>query len=358
MFIREHRTRGMEPVDSSINFIGRLARELLRLTSYQNTSYVEKMSSWYDNSRERNEVMTSRICSQLQNGVGTFGLTGLDRFFSFMIVKELQNFQRVFHRAVRSSKQAMTLHSELQKALSPPSEIPASLKVYSQGVQRAGKIWVLYAELIMKIGQMQLIRRLIGRELQFSCQFDSKHLAGTLDALNESLLTDVRAHYEDPKKPYPGDHIIGELAEYVDCAGLTNPLTKIYVTTKKLNFFPVTVFFFVISQLERLIYMKSVGSLIAKKPQDTVDGPPLVTGVITLLKQFHSTHTHRFMAYMGQYIRAHIELHAESKGVGMANEVVSALLFLDEFCQYGGSTRKAVTVFVPEYLFDEYRARL
>ena len=91
-----------QPVDSSINFIGRLARELLRLTSYQNTSYVEKMSSWYDNSRDRNEVLTSRICAQLQNGVGTFGLTGLDRFLSFMIVKELQNFQRVFHRAVRS----------------------------------------------------------------------------------------------------------------------------------------------------------------------------------------------------------------------------------------------------------------
>jgi WASH complex subunit strumpellin len=328
------------------------------MTSYSNTAYVEKMSAWYDNTRDRNEVMTGRICSQLQEGIGTFGLTGLDRFFSFMIVKELQTFQRTFHREVQSNKAMITLHSELQKALSPPSEIPDSLKVYEQGVMRASKIWTKYSDLVMKIGQMQLIRRLIGQELRFSCQFDSKHLAGTLAAFNESLLTEVRAHYEDPKKPYPGDHVIGELAEYVDCAGLTNPLTKIYVTTKKLHYFPVTVFFFVISQLQRLVYHKPIGSLIAGKQGDGVDGPPLVTGVITLLKQFHSTHTHRFLAYMGQFIRAHIEHHAESKGAGMPDIVITALLFLDEFCQYGGSVRKAVTVFVPEYLFDEYRSRL
>ena len=48
------------------------------------------MGAWYD-TKTQAEVMNRRICTQLQNGVGTFGLTGVDRFFSFMIVKELQN---------------------------------------------------------------------------------------------------------------------------------------------------------------------------------------------------------------------------------------------------------------------------
>eukprot|EP00039_Didymoeca_costata_P019334 m.337103 g.337103 ORF g.337103 m.337103 type:complete len:1151 (+) comp18047_c0_seq1:185-3637(+) len=344
-----------QPVDNSVNFVGRLARELLRLSSPSTTCYVEKMSAWYD-SRTQAEVLNSRICSQLEKGVGTLGLTGLDRFFSFMIVKELQNFQRLFHRSVNSNKAMMSLHSELLKALSPLSTTPESLRPYQVGIVKASKVWAAYAGIVMKVGQMQLIRRMIGQELNFSCKFDSKYLAGTLGVLNASLLTDIQSHYTDPTKPYPGDHIMAELGGYLDCAGISNPLAKIYVTTMKLPYFPVTVFFFVISQLQRLEYHKPSASLIAKKPGEPCDGAPLVAGIITLLKQFHSTHTHRFLAFMGQYIRSHIELTDETKD--LPTEVVTALVFLDEFCQYGGSTRKAASVFVPEYLFDEYRLHL
>jgi WASH complex subunit strumpellin len=308
--------------------------------------------------REHNEVLSNRVCAMLSQSVGTFGLVGLDKFYSFMIVKELQNFQRLFHRSVQTRKDMVTLHKDLATALTPTSETPTTLKPYQHGTLKAAKLWASYAGIVMKIGQMQLIRRLIGQELKFSCQFDSKHLSGTLAAFNESLLTDVKVHYADPSKPYPGDHIMAELGEYVDSAGISNPLAKIYVTTKKLRYFPVTVFFYVVSQLQRLVYLKSVGSLVARKPGDDVDGPPFVTGVITLLKQFHSTHTHRFLAYMGQYVRTHIELQNEAKQADLSAEVLTALVFLDEFCLYGGSTRKAVTVFVPEYLFDEYRLHL
>lgn len=44
-----------------------------------------------------------------------------------------------------------------------------------------------------------------------------------------------------------------------------------------------------------------------------MDGPPFVIGLITLLKQYHSTHTHRFFAYIGQFIRAQIEHNMDPK---------------------------------------------
>ena len=47
------------------------------------------MGAWYD-SRTKQEVMNLLILRQLQQGVGSFGLTGLDKLLSFMIVKELQ----------------------------------------------------------------------------------------------------------------------------------------------------------------------------------------------------------------------------------------------------------------------------
>ena len=47
----------------------------------------------------------------------------------------------------------------------------------------------------------------------------------------------------------------------------------------------------------------TANTMVARKVLDPLDGPPFVVGVITLLHQFHSSHTHRFMALCGQYIR-------------------------------------------------------
>lgn len=48
------------------------------------------------------------------------------------------------------------------------------------------------------------------------------------------MLTAVKAHYQDPAKPYPSEEnpVLYELATYLDTVGLGYPLDKIYVTTK------------------------------------------------------------------------------------------------------------------------------
>ena len=56
------------------------------------TCYIDQMGAWYDN-RTKQEVMNLLILKQLQQAVGSFGLTGLDKLLSFMIVKELQVWQ-------------------------------------------------------------------------------------------------------------------------------------------------------------------------------------------------------------------------------------------------------------------------
>lgn len=48
------------------------------------------------------------------------------------------------------------------------------------------------------------------------------------------MLTAVKAHYQDPTKPYPSEEnpVLYELGTYLDTVGLGYPLDKIYVTTK------------------------------------------------------------------------------------------------------------------------------
>ena len=108
------------PVDESVNFIGRLGREVLRITDprwgfiylflrficlflihypalygffcffyFRATLYSDQMNAWYD-MKTKEELLNSTIFSLIQRSLGTPGLVGLDKLISFMIVRELQ----------------------------------------------------------------------------------------------------------------------------------------------------------------------------------------------------------------------------------------------------------------------------
>ena len=56
------------PLDmASVNFVGRLAREIMRITDTSTTSYIEQMGTWYDN-RTRQEVVSPKVFEQLEVG--------------------------------------------------------------------------------------------------------------------------------------------------------------------------------------------------------------------------------------------------------------------------------------------------
>ena len=55
------------------------------------------MSAWYDSGKTKQEVMNIKVFEHLEHAVGTWGLSGLDRLLSFMIVEKLQTFQRFIH---------------------------------------------------------------------------------------------------------------------------------------------------------------------------------------------------------------------------------------------------------------------
>ena len=118
-----------------------------------------------------------------------------------------------------------------------------------------------------------------------------------------SLLADIERHYQDPTLPYPKEEnpLMYEMTSYLESSGNTNPMTKvhchqlgcyihlleitlyfvkwkqkcvgdcelyefcflqIYVTTKKIPYFSLFSFLLVISQMQKLQYVKSVGMCI------------------------------------------------------------------------------------------------
>ncbi|KAM5315756.1 WASH complex subunit 5 isoform 2-T2 [Glossophaga mutica] len=347
------------PVDESVTFIGRLCREILRITDPKMTCHIDQLNTWYD-LKTHQEVTSSRLFSEIQTTLGTFGLNGLDRLLCFMIVKELQNFLSMFQKVVLRDRTVQDTLKTLTNAVSPVKSIVAnSNKIYFSAIAKTQKIWPAYLEAIMKVGQMQILRKQIANELNYSCRFDSKHLAAALENLNKALLADIEAHYQDPSLPYPKEDntLLYEITAYLEAAGIHNPLNKIYITTKRLPYFPIINFLFLIAQLPKLQYNKNLG-MVCRKPADPVDWPPLVLGLLTLLKQFHSRYTEQFLALIGQFIRSTVEQCTSQKVPEMPADVVGALLFLEDYVRYTKLPRRVAEAHVPNFIFDEFRTVL
>uniref|UniRef100_A0A3Q3K6J9 WASH complex subunit 5 n=1 Tax=Monopterus albus TaxID=43700 RepID=A0A3Q3K6J9_MONAL len=328
-------------VDESATFIGRLCREILRITDPKVTCYIDQMNTWYD-LKSHQETTNNRLFSEIQNTLGTFGLNGLDRLLCFMIVKELQNFLTMLQKTILKDKAVLDAFKAMLAAVNPVQGIVANAsKVYATAVAKTQKIWGAYLEAIMKVGQMQILRQQIANELNYSCKFDSKHLAAALENLNRSLLADIEAHYQDPSLPYPKEDntLLYDITAYLEAAGIHNPLSKIYITTKRLPYFPIINFLFIIAQLPKLQYGKNQG-MTCRKATDPVDWPPLVLGTLTLLKQFHSRYTQHFLALIGQFIRSVMEQCTSQKIPDMPSDVVGALMFLEDYVKYTKLSRK------------------
>ncbi|CAH1773129.1 unnamed protein product [Owenia fusiformis] len=344
----------------SVNWIGRLAREILRITDPKNTSYIDQMRGWYD-IRTKQEVCNITLFKKLQRGVGIWGLTGLDRLLCFMIVQELQNVLQILERGVLRDKAWLQMFGQFVNSVNPVKSIVSHpQKIYTQATAKAIKMWPQFLDVNLRVGQMQLLRRQIASELNTSAKFDSKFLSSTLSTFNEALLSDIEKHYQDPDLPYPKEEnpLMFELTSYLECVGVHNPLSKIYITTKRLQYFSLFNFLFVISQIPKLVYVKSVGGMVCKRPQEPIDGAPFVVGTITFLKQFHSENTDQFLALLGQYVRSHMDVATSSKSPELPTEVINVLVFLEDFVYYSGLPRKVVEAHIPTYIFDEFRSQV
>ncbi|ETO31378.1 hypothetical protein RFI_05744 [Reticulomyxa filosa] len=184
-------------------------------------------------------------------------------------------------------------------------------------------------------------------------------LVCALESMNDAVLHDIKAHYRQPTKPYPNDDnpVLGNLDKLLDFVGISNPMAKIYVTSDPLEGLATLLFFFVVATIERLQWFPEFNTLalVSNKGKEVLDGTALAVGVLTLLKQFHPTHTQQFISLLCQYVRSHTKSQTDAKLPQVPHEARKALHFLEMLCKYGPYVdRKDIQTFLPSYLIDNY----
>lgn len=181
----------------------------------------------------------------LKQSMGVPGLVGMDRILSFRIQRDLRRSFNMFRHEVDSHppagparpaclKQVLTgaapsllqcnagakkMLSKLSMSLRPHARLAPNTKVHGQVAGRISKPLAAFQGMVLRIGQAQMLRRQIAQQLQFSSRLDSKLLFCSLQAFNDSILNDVRRHYQTPEAPYPESNnpLFPELAKVCAC---------------------------------------------------------------------------------------------------------------------------------------------
>ncbi|CAF0738574.1 unnamed protein product [Brachionus calyciflorus] len=359
------------PVDQSVNFIGRLAREILRMTDPKMTYYLPKKSAWYD-LKTKEEIINLRLFKKIEQSLNSFGLHGLDRLFSFMIAKDLQII--VFNLKKNSKAIEETFKQSLAQMQPLDSNSNLSLKFYTPILNKFQKLFTFLLELFLRVGQMQLLRTKICYQLNSEAKFDSKQLLHALKTFNKALMSEVNAHFEDPTNAYPDEEnpLLYELNPYLECVGLCEPLKKVYIKTNNCEYVSFMTSMFILSQLPKLPVIKltvpifkgsstEVNANMTNVPMinlSITNSACLVTGVATLLKQFNPDYRNQVIAMLSQYVRSAIALSSNQRLTDLPVDNIKVLTFLEDFIDFSNLDRKVLEVYLPRYVIDQVHSSL
>lgn len=292
---------------------------------------------------------------KVEASISVAGLTGVDKLLAFLIVTELQNVIKEVEVSLQRDPVIKEVVKTMSSQLTPQTHIISQpQRLYVALMQKSSKLCAALLDRILRIGQMQILRMHAAHRLNASCRFDSKYLAAALETMNKALLADVKGHYSDPTKPYPDEEgvLTSELNTFLEWCGMTQPLDKIYITTKPNNSMPHILLLTIIAQISKIHYAKNLGGLVSIRGTEGVDGNPLVVGLVTLLRQYHQDHTQNFLQLLAQYITSHASHVAASggKSTELPHESVTGLAVLQDVAKKMAIPTKTLATHLPQHL--------
>ncbi|XP_053979138.1 WASH complex subunit 5 [Hylaeus volcanicus] len=340
---------------NSVTFIGRLARELTRITDTRTTVYIEHSLAWYD-LKTQAEVLNYKIFSKILEAIGTPGLTGLDKLISFYITFELDNMNHYIEKNIRNKTWTSTLDCFEAILNSMDSSKGNMQKLHSSVSSYTNKFCPQLLEWVLKIGHYQLLKKKIAYELNTACKFEAKHMEAALQTVNTAILFEIDKKGKNDETKADRIELLRELSVRLDWAGISNPHNNVYIKSSNISNIALIIFLLTVSQLSKLHYCKNTGSLLSKKSQDPLDAVVFVTGVQTVLRQCAFSTMMCYVKYLSTYILSCVTPDSAKTGSDGDSEGMNTLHFLELFTKYSGIPRSLILKEIPIIIMDHLQA--
>ncbi|XP_033351507.1 WASH complex subunit 5 [Bombus vosnesenskii] len=342
--------------NNSATFIGRLARELLRITDPRTTVYIEHSLAWYD-LKTQTEVLNYKIFSRTLEAIGTPGLTGLDKLISFYIITELNSMIHHIEKNIRNKVWSSTIDyfdAILNSVDGPKGNMS---KFHSSITAQTSKFCPQLLDCVLKVGHYQLLKKKITYELNTACKFEAKHMEAALQTLNTAILFEIDKQNSNEQTETEKNELLRELSIRLDWAGISNPHNNIYIKSPNINNIALIMFLLTVLQLSKLQYCKNTGSLLSKRPQDPLDAVVFVIGVQTILRQCTYSAMTRYVKYLCIYVLSCVAPDSIKAGSDGESEGYNTLHILELFTRYSGISRSLILKEIPMIIMDHFQAK-
>ena len=277
------------------------------------------------------------------------------QLLSFRIVNELQTFLKFYATTV---KPYAVLMEQVRDTLYPTFKNPPDpARLYAAATKKTEKLMLPTLICLRRVGQCQLLLKLIASEVHFRSKLDANLMHNSLANLSASVVNDVRAHYRDPSKPQPQESnpLLTNLSSLLVTCGMDDPFAKVYITTDPLEGLPVLLLLFLCSYAGKFRYDSDFGTLVRSKSTYPLDGWPVSAGMSTLLRQFHPSYTSSVLAYIGQFVRTTVQgvlSEVGGKLSSLPKEVVNAVVFASMLAEATRVGREELFEHVPQFLVE------
>lgn len=156
---------------------------------FSQTMYVELNRLWLGTAgKSVTERFNMKVFAKIINSIGPAFLSAVDKFYSNIIVADIQDFLLIFERTVQNDKILLEqLNTLRDTATAHSSNIPAGgHQFYLRHTNKfTRKMLTKFVFWIMDVGRIQIVRKEIAFDLNKTCKFYSKHLESSLRTMNE-----------------------------------------------------------------------------------------------------------------------------------------------------------------------------
>ncbi|XP_037938965.1 WASH complex subunit homolog 5 [Teleopsis dalmanni] len=343
-----------DPTKSN-NFIGRLARELLHCTDPKQTIYLDLKATWYDKRSPHNQVLDTRFFAKMREAICPAGLVGLDRLYSHMITAEMKDNLDKLQKNITTDKMWTEALSMLTAELETETSISNPVKYFNSYHSRWLKVWPTILNCVLQLGHKQILRQQIACELNRSSKCNSKNLESALETFNRALLHELEKNNEPTKlTKSEGSQMLVEVNEYLLFTGSYEPLEQVFVIVKNSHQIALFLFLFTLAHVSRLQFSQNTNSLLAKVVKDTIDGIPLIVGLITILQQYHTELKTLYLTYLCQYVKMVVEANLTAKNE-LGQELTTIMHFLEVFVRMSKTPRSVLTERIPPIILNQFQ---
>eukprot|EP00592_Proboscia_alata_P012894 CAMPEP_0194388630 /NCGR_PEP_ID=MMETSP0174-20130528/99600_1 /TAXON_ID=216777 /ORGANISM="Proboscia alata, Strain PI-D3" /LENGTH=1144 /DNA_ID=CAMNT_0039180103 /DNA_START=303 /DNA_END=3734 /DNA_ORIENTATION=- len=255
---------------NSVTFLGKIVNILLRLTDPQITIHSRECMGWFLD--DGTEMCGKAMFSLLLKSIGVFGLSSLQHLISFRILFELKRFSKYYSGTVN---QSAVLLEYIRDGLFPEWKTPeGAASFYARAVSNTERFALPVMTCLRRLGQLQLLRKMIREELWHSSQLES-NISSVLLTFDKALLDGIKSafhtssHGSIPKENKP---IIRDISQILSSNGVGDPLSTIFILSGPLEGLPELLLVFVVSNLSKLSFDTDFGSLVRLNKKFPIDG--------------------------------------------------------------------------------------